>query len=76
MKCRNSRDHEKLSKASNCNYIQPYQTRKKKMVEKPLYPTCQRRQIEKQQRRAYKRDEDDGEDEDVFAHVFRKVPLH
>jgi hypothetical protein len=64
MKCGNLRDREKLSEASNRNNVRPYQKRKKKTMDKPLYPFRQRRRIEKQQRRASERDEDNGDETD------------
>jgi hypothetical protein len=90
MKCGNSGDREKLSEASNRNCVRPNQRRKKKIVDKPLYPTRQRRRIEQQRRvvneidedphdgeeetRANEMDEDDGFND--FAEAFLNVPLN
>ena len=51
VKSGNATDREKLSEASNRNKVRPNKTRIKKRAEKPLYPSRQRRRIEKQQGR-------------------------
>jgi murein DD-endopeptidase MepM/ murein hydrolase activator NlpD len=47
----NVTDKEKLSEPSNRNKVRPNKTRNKKKAERPLYPSRQRRRIEKQQGR-------------------------
>ena len=76
MKSGNARDREKLSEATNRNKVRPNKTRNKKKAEKPLYPSRQRRRIEKQQDRTQhdcQSNNDDGDD--AFGDAFRDVPL-
>jgi hypothetical protein len=47
VKSGNAMDCEKLSEARNRTKVRPNKRRIKKKAEKPLYPSCQRRQIEK-----------------------------
>ena len=70
----NATDLEKVSAASNRNTARPNQTRKKKKVEKPLYPSRQRRRIEKQQGQS---NNNNGETngEDAFGDTFGDVEL-
>jgi hypothetical protein len=72
----NVMDREKLSEASNRNKARPNKTRNKQKAEKPLYPSRQRRRIEKQQgrtQRGYQSGNDDGGD--AFMDAFGDVPL-
>ena len=76
LKSGNARDREKLSEATNRNKVRPNKTRNKKKAEKPLYPSRQRRRIEKQQDRTQhdcQSNNDDGDD--AFGDAFRDVPL-
>jgi hypothetical protein len=72
VKSGNATDREKLSEASNCNKVRPNNTPMKKKAEKPLYPSRQRRRIEKQQGRTQGDNQsDDDNGEDAFGDAFR-----
>jgi hypothetical protein len=69
-------DREKLSEPSNHNKVRPSKRRIKKKTEKPLYPSRQRRWIEKQQGRTQGDNQSNNDDgEDAFAVAFPDVPL-
>jgi hypothetical protein len=71
VKSRNAADREKLSEAGNRNKVLPNKTRNRKIVEKPLHPSHQRRRIEKQQGRTQSND-----DNGAFGDAFRDAMAH
>jgi hypothetical protein len=74
VKSGNAMDREKLSEASNHSKVRPNKRRIKKKAEKPLYPSCQRRRIEKQQGRTHRDNQSNNDDgEDAFVHMLLEM---